>query len=244
MKAMDQKEMTAMKASSWKIFDRIFKRYDILNRLLSGGFDVYWRRKLAQSLPQEGKQKVLDLATGTGDVVFSIAKHRPKDVQSIMGMDLSENMLTVAREKHDALHSNVPITFSQGDAAHIPLSDASVDVVTISFGIRNVEAYETAFKEMCRVLTPGGSCFVLECSVPQNVIVRFFYLIYFRHILPFVGGLISGDSSAYRYLNRTVETFPQRQALCDAIQRQGLEAVNWTDLTCGTVTLYRARKPV
>ena len=130
-----------------------------------------------------------------------------------------------------------------GDAMSSPAPDASADVVTISFGIRNVLDVPTALRDMKRVLVPGGKVMILECSVPANPVVRWGYLLYFRHILPRLGGLVSGDRKAYRYLNRTVETFPCGEAFCDLMRQAGFEDVRAEPMTFGVATLYIGTRP-
>lgn len=224
----------------WKMFDRISHRYDLLNRLLSAGQDTRWRARVAAHLPAGPDLRVLDLATGTADLLISMFKRRR--LSSGVGIDMAEKMLEIGREKLKARDLDHQISLETGDATRIPFEDDSFDAVTISFGIRNVEDVEGCLKEMRRVLQSGGRAIVLEFSLPSNRIVRQGYLFYFRHILPKLGGLISGDQSAYAYLNKTVETFPYGESFCDLMREAGFTAVQQRPLTFGIATIYQGDK--
>ena len=224
------------RANVWQMFDRIAHRYDLLNRMLSFGRDVAWRKRLAKNLPDGDALRVLDLATGTGDLLF--AMHEGGRVGFGRGLDLSEEMLRHGREKVEARSLVDCLELAHGDAMDIKEDDSSYDAVTISFGIRNVLDVDVALREMLRVLKPGGRVLILETSIPGNPIVRMGYLLYFRYILPFVGGLISGDRSAYHYLNKTSETFPYGQAFVALMDAAGFENARAVPLTFGVATLY------
>lgn len=226
----------------WKMFDRIAHRYDLLNRLLSFGQDVVWRRKVAGFLPEFPQLKVLDLATGTGDLLISLYQKDPR-ISSGIGIDLSEKMLEVGREKLKAYPENPPLTLRRGDAVDIPFPAGSFHAVTIAFGIRNVLDVEESLREMRRVLVPGGRALILEFSLPKNVFIKGSYLFYFRKILPMVGGLISGDADAYRYLNRTVESFPFGEEFCRLMTKNGFRNVGFKPLTFGVASIYYGSKP-
>lgn len=225
----------------WKMFDRIAHRYDLLNRSLSFGQDVAWRRKMRKHLPDREGLHVLDLATGTGDQLIFLAGD-PR-VASGEGTDLAEKMLELGRKKIVKAGLQDRFSLQTGDALHVPAADNSADVVTISFGIRNVESVPQALQEMMRVLKPGGRALILEFSLPGNRVMRGLYLFYFRHILPRVGGFISGDSYAYRYLNRTVESFPYGEAFCDWMREAGFESVCFRSLTFGIAAIYQGETP-
>ena len=193
----------------WKMFNRIASRYDLLNRLLSLRQDVRWRKKLKKYLPSKENLELLDIATGTADVIISlIRKNAP--LQNAVGVDMAEKMLDIGRKKLVGLKLNEKVILKTGDAIDLPFPDESFDVTTISFGIRNVTDIDLALQNMHRVLKNEGRSLILEFSLPDNSLLKKFYLFYFRKILPKVGGLISGDSLAYRYLNETVETFPSK----------------------------------
>ncbi|MCM2272195.1 MAG: bifunctional demethylmenaquinone methyltransferase/2-methoxy-6-polyprenyl-1,4-benzoquinol methylase UbiE [candidate division Zixibacteria bacterium] len=244
MQVSEESIMTAPESLSrqqvWKMFDRIAHRYDLLNHLLSGNRDVAWRRKMAGMLPERSELDVLDLATGTGDQLITLAK--TGKLRSGVGIDLAEKMLALGREKIVAKQLDRLLTLQTGDAGTIPFTDNLFDAVSITFGIRNVLDVPAAFREMYRVLRPNGRALILEFSLPRNGFVRHGYLFYFRHILPRLGGLISGDSHAYRYLNQTVETFPYGEAFCTLMRESGFTNVQATELTFGIATIYSGDK--
>ena len=237
----DPVETDPPRTEVWKMFDRIAHRYDILNRSLSFGQDVAWRRRLRKHLPDRSDLHILDLATGTADQLIFLAGD-PR-VATGEGSDLAEKMLEIGRRKLVKAGLQDRFTLRTGDALHVPAADQSADVVTISFGIRNVESVPTAMQEMYRVLKPGGRVLILEFALPGNRLMRSLYLFYFRHILPRIGGLISGDSYAYRYLNRTVESFPYGDAFCDWMREAGFESVGFQSLTFGIAAIYQGDKP-
>lgn len=222
----------------WKMFDRIAGRYDLLNRMLSFGQDVVWRNRVARHLPGKQNMRILDLATGTADQLISIFKHN-KNAESAIGIDMAEMMLEVGRTKLEKRNLNESISLQTGNAVKIPFSDQSFDATTISFGIRNVNDVSESLREMYRVLRPNGRAIILEFSLPGNALIRSGYLFYFRHILPRLGSLISGDSYAYKYLNQTVETFPYGRAFCELMTNAGFDNVKATPLTFGIATIYQ-----
>ena len=218
------------------MFNRIAPTYDFLNRLLSFRQDMKWRARAASWLPKSPKIRVLDLATGTGDLALTILKKRD-NVSEIIGLDVAQKMLNIAaNKKRDArLHLGL------GDACAIPYADAYFDVVTIAFGIRNVSNHLLALREMYRVLKPGGRLIVLEFSMPQPFF-KPLYLCYFRYVLPFIGGILSGDHEAYRYLNRSAEVFVSGTAFLKLMNRVGFQKTTTESLTFGVATIYIADK--
>lgn len=224
------------------MFDRIAHRYDFLNRTLSMGIDVGWRKQLAGMLPPQPNLRVLDLATGTADVPLALCDYNA-DVLEVVGMDLSQGMLELGQAKVTAAARNAQIRLEAGDAMQVPAGDQSFDAVTISFGIRNVPDLNQTLREMHRVLKPGGYGLVLEFSTPDLPGWKQLYLFYLRHWLPHVGALISGDSGAYRYLNRTIESFPYGQAFCDRMIAAGFHDLLACPLTGGIATIYRGIRP-
>lgn len=224
------------------MFDRIAGRYDFLNRSLSFGRDVSWRKRMRRHLPTDRPIKVVDLATGTADQILFLLDGKA-DIREAVGYDLSEEMLEVGRGKVREKKIEEPVRLLKGDAMACPAEDASADVVTISFGIRNVLDVPTALADMKRVLMPGGTLCILECSVPTHPLIRWGYLHYFRHVLPKLGGWVSGDAYAYNYLNKTVETFPCGEAFCQLMRDAGFEQVQAEPMTFGVATLYTGRKP-
>ncbi len=224
------------------MFDRIASRYDLLNRMLSFRRDVAWRNQVARYLPAGERLAILDVATGTADQIFSLLA-RSARVEKATGVDMAEKMLDVGRRKAGERGLAGRVTLKTGDAMSIPEPDAAYDAVSISFGIRNVVSVVGALKEMRRVLKPGGRVLILEFSLPGFSPLRGLYLFYLRHILPWLGGLLSGDREAYRYLNVTVETFPYGEAFCALMREAGLVNVHAHPLTFGIATLYRGDAP-
>lgn len=234
-------EKSPSRSDVWRMFDRIAHRYDLLNRLLSAGQDVRWRNKLAANLPGRSRQRVLDLATGTADVLLSLFR-KSNHIEWAVGMDMAQRMLDIGREKVRERNLQHTIALLPGDAVYLPFQNDCFDAVTIAFGIRNVTDVNRSLREMQRVLRPGGRALILEFSLPANALFRRLYLFYFRHILPTIGGLISGDNYAYRYLNRTVETFPYGRAFCRLMEEAGFRQVQAIPLTFGIATIYRGEK--
>ena len=231
------------KSTSYEMFNRIAKTYDPVNRMLSFGLDVGWRKKVGKLLPhKEQGLDLLDLATGTADQALFLCKQHPDTIKTALGMDLSEGMLNVGREKIKARNMDHKITLKTGDACNLPLEDESFDAITISFGIRNVPDVPKALREMHRVLRAGGKAMILEFSIPKNPIVRFGHLFYLRHVLPTVGGLISGDKAAYRYLNTSIEAFPYGQDFANLMTEAGFTQANVHPVTLGIANIYEGVK--
>lgn len=224
-----------------QMFDRIAHRYDLANRVLSMGTDIGWRKRMARDLPDRSEMHLLDMATGTGDVL--LAMHRMNSgVRYGTGMDIAGNMLAIGRDKIEDRGLAASFRMVRADATCIGARDDFFDAVTISFGIRNVPDVPVALREMHRVLKPGGRLLVLEFSLPPNALFRPVYLFYLRHILPRIGGFLSGDPSAYRYLNQTIETFPYGDDFCALMRDAGFREVAARPLTMGIATLYRGDK--
>ncbi len=240
MKTTRSDENNAGVRSVWRMFDAIAPRYDLLNRLLSCGQDVRWRRALAESVADARFERLLDAATGTGDVLMAVAGSGGR---FCTGVDMAGEMLERAREKLRAYPAGGgSFALARCDACELPLASGSFDAVTIAFGIRNVSDVGRALREMFRVIRPGGRLAVLEFSLPASRATRMAYLLYFRRVLPVIGGLISGDYAAYRYLNRSVEAFPYGQAFCDIMIDSGFHDVAARPLTCGVATIYTGEK--
>ena len=221
-----------------RMFDAIAHRYDLLNRLLSFGRDVAWRKQLTGQLADPSCRRVLDVATGTGDVLAALAPI----VSLGIGCDMAGGMLAFGQAKIKRRRLGDTLALVRADALRLAFRDGSFDAVTIAFGIRNIPEVVGALREMHRVLRPNGRLLVLEFSLPGNRWVRFGYLFYFRRILPLVGGLISGNRHAYRYLNQSVEAFPYGDAFCDLLRAAGFFKAQAHPLTLGIATLYEAVK--
>ncbi len=229
-------KLAERKKESFRIFDDIAPTYDSLNRALSFGIDVYWRHQIKNNLPQQKDIKVLDLATGTGDVPLVLAK--ASQVKHIQGLDLSEKMVEIGKEKIKKANLQGRISLGIGDGCNLPVEDSTYDATTVSFGIRNFPSTLKGLQEMHRILKPGGRAMVMEFSLPTNALVRMVYLFYFRHVLPFVGNLFSGHGDAYSYLNRTVEDYPYGEAFLDIMREAGFKSPSARPLTFGIATLY------
>ena len=224
------------------MFARIAHRYDVANRCLSGGVDLWWRRKLVAAVRRVRPHAVLDLATGSGDVAFALARGLAPDT-TILGMDFCQPMLDEAETKKAAAGGAryARVRFQAGDGLALPLADASFDAVTIAFGLRNMAARHQALGEMHRVLRPGGSLFVLEFSQPYAWF-RPWYLFYLRRVLPRLAKVLTGDRAAYVYLNETIEEFPNRPALAGEITAAGFGPVRARALTLGIAALHEASR--
>jgi demethylmenaquinone methyltransferase/2-methoxy-6-polyprenyl-1,4-benzoquinol methylase len=222
------------------MFGRIARRYDLANLVLCGGIDTWWRRQLVTAVKRQNPRDVLDLATGSGDVAFALSR-RLEPTVAITGMDFCQPMLDEAEEKKHAAGAGrfANVAFRPGDGLALPLADASVDAITISFGLRNLADRAQGLREMHRVLRPGGRLFVLEFSQPQAWF-RPLYYFYLRRILPGIAGLLTGDREAYVYLNNTIGEFPDRAALSAEIRAAGFSAVRDRPMTFGIVALHEA----
>jgi demethylmenaquinone methyltransferase / 2-methoxy-6-polyprenyl-1,4-benzoquinol methylase len=222
------------------MFDAIAERYDFLNHLLSAGLDRRWRRRAIRSLELSGRETVLDVCTGTADLAIAARTARPAAAR-VIGVDFAGAMLRIGRAKIDAAALASTVALAEGDAARLPVRDAAVDVVTIAFGIRNVERPEAACAEMRRVLRAGGRLAILEFAIPTAPLLRPLYLWYFRRVLPRVGRLVSRHDAAYGYLPASVDAFPPPDEFVKILRHAGFAEVSAIQLTGGIVYLYTAR---
>ncbi|HSX10627.1 MAG TPA: bifunctional demethylmenaquinone methyltransferase/2-methoxy-6-polyprenyl-1,4-benzoquinol methylase UbiE, partial [Chlamydiales bacterium] len=219
----------------WKMFDAISATYDRTNRVLSLGMDQRWRKQVARSLPNRPHLTVLDLATGTGDQIVALLKSKAS-IESVTGIDLSNEMLEIAKMK-----LKERATFLRADAEKLPFPNESFDAATFSFGIRNVVNPLLSLKDIYRVLKPKGRCLILEFSLPPQPI-RGFYLFYLRTLLPKIGGFLSRNPAAYRYLNKTIEHFPSGKAFSALMEKAGFKHLERIPMSFGGVTLYVGEK--
>ena len=223
-----------------RMFDAIAGRYDLNNRVHSFGRDQSWRRKAVRMADVGPSDHVLDVACGTGDLTFALARCNPASIQ---GIDFSAGMLEIADRKAPR-HAGTTATFTRGDAMSLDVPDESCTVVTIAFGIRNVTEPHLALAEFHRVLAPGGRLVILEVSQPANPLVRFGADLYNHRIMPLTATLLSGDrSGAYRYLPRSIESFASAEELGALVSEQGFESVSQRPLTFGICTLTHGIKP-
>lgn len=230
-------KLAISKADSWKMFNDISPKYDLLNRLLSFGLDVHWRNQLVKFLPPRDHLKILDLATGTADVIISLFKNSPR-VESGCGIDMAQRMVSIGRKKILKNKLDQKIVLKTGDAHQIPFGNESFDAVTIAFGIRNMTDYTQVLKEMERILKKGGRAIILEFSLPKNRLLLTLHLFYLRAIVPVVGFLFSGHYSAYRYLNHTIEEFPYGENFCRIIEEAGFVNAACHPIMSGIASIY------
>lgn len=223
------------------MFDAIAPRYDLLNGVLSAGLDRYWRRQAIRSLGFTGRETLLDVCTGTGDVAIAAARVT-RGARRVVGVDFAAAMLSRARHKIDGRKLSARVAVVRGDAMRLPVGSARVDGVTIAFGIRNVAQPEAACRELLRVLRPGGRLAILEFGLPVVPAVRPLYLWYFKHVLPRIGRMVSRHDAAYSYLPASVGGFPWGEAFADILRAQGFNNVKARPLTFGIVYLYTATK--
>lgn len=234
-----QKSERNKKQQVEQMFDHIAPKYDFLNHFLSMGVDRLWRRKAIRMLKSYRPSRILDVATGTGDFAVEAAKIGPSE---IIGFDLSEQMIRVGAEKVKRLKLDYLIHFEKGDSEQMPFASESFDAITVAFGVRNFENLEKGLQEFQRVLKPGGVAMILEFSRPRAFPFKQLYLFYFRHILPFVGGMVSNDSSAYTYLPESVMAFPDDQDFLRILASTGFSRCRQRRLTMGIATIYEAVK--
>jgi demethylmenaquinone methyltransferase / 2-methoxy-6-polyprenyl-1,4-benzoquinol methylase len=224
------------------MFDAIAGRYDLLNHLLSAGIDRRWRRKAIGSLRLTGRERVLDLCTGTADLAVAAVEAEPGAAR-VMGVDFAGAMLRVGLDKTRARGLAGRVALVRGDAARIPVTDGSVDAATVAFGIRNVQDTAGACREIFRVLTPGGRLAVLEFAIPTTPGVRAAYLWYFNQVLPRVGRMVSRHNAAYGYLPASVGAFATPDEFVTILRNSGFTEIKASPLTFGIVYLYTARRP-
>jgi demethylmenaquinone methyltransferase / 2-methoxy-6-polyprenyl-1,4-benzoquinol methylase len=223
------------------MFDAIAARYDLLNHLLSAGFDRGWRTRAIRSLRLSGVESLVDVCTGTADVALAAAG-RPGGAHRVLGVDFSGEMLRYGVAKVRAARTKGRVFLARGDATQLPAASDAMDAATVAFGIRNVDKPQDALAEMFRVLRPGGRVAILEFSIPGSWVVRAFYLPYFRHVLPRIGQAVSGHGSAYTYLPASVGAFVPPETMIGMLEVCGFKEVRAAPLTFGIVTLYTGVK--
>lgn len=225
----------------WKMFDQISPTYDCVNRVMTFGMDQLWRKRLCAFLPTYKEMRILDCATGTGDQIIALMeKHH--SISSVVGIDLASAMIGIAKEKIAKKSYADKIDFQIASALELPFPDNCFECVTISFGIRNVTDIMAAFKEFRRVLKPKGRVLILEGTIPRKKWLRSLHLLYLRHFLPRIGGAISKNFDAYRYLNKTIEAFPQGERFCGLMRAAGFINVQDNPLFGGITTVYQGDK--
>ena len=229
------------KAQVSDMFDQIAPRYDFMNRFLSAGIDVSWRRKAIRKFKNDAPQHILDVATGTGDMAIMAAKMLKPE--KITGIDISEKMLEVGRKKIEKEELGTKIALLPGDGETINFPDHSFDGVMVAFGIRNFENLEKGLKEILRVLKPGARLVVLEFSKPRIPGVRNLYNLYMGIVAPQMAGWFNQNKEAYQYLNESAKAFPDRQQFENILKQTGYSDTEWKPLSLGICCIYSGRKP-
>jgi demethylmenaquinone methyltransferase/2-methoxy-6-polyprenyl-1,4-benzoquinol methylase len=222
------------------MFDKIAFRYDFLNRFLSAGIDVGWRKKAIKQLLSLQPKKILDVATGTGD--FAITGYEILKPEKITGIDISEGMLDIGRKKILKAGLQNHIELLNGDSEAILFDDNSFDAVTVAFGVRNFEHLENGLSEIKRVLRPGGKLIVLECTKPSIPVIKQLYHFYMKFITPKIGKIIAKNNDAYQYLNDSVLQFPEKENFIHILNQSNYRNAFYKTLTLGICTIYCAEK--
>jgi|TARA_R100000750_G_C2326220_1_gene88285 demethylmenaquinone methyltransferase/2-methoxy-6-polyprenyl-1,4-benzoquinol methylase len=222
-----------------KMFDTISKEYDGLNRVISFGIDIKWRKKAVQLVADTNPNIILDIATGTGDLAINLAE---TNAEKIIGLDISEGMLNVGKEKilNKSLQDRIEMVV--GDSENLPFEDNTFDAITVGFGIRNFETLEKGLAEILRVLKPGGIFVILETSVPTKTPFKQGYNLYTKNIMPLIGKLFSKDRSAYKYLSDSASVFPYGETLNNILREIGFINVVNRPQTFGVATIYTSSK--
>ncbi len=236
---MEKYEISKKKEDVSQMFNRIAPRYDFLNRFLSFGIDKIWRRKAIKILKKTEPKKILDLASGTGDLAIEMRKIKP---QKIIGIDISEGMIEIGRQKVKKRGLEKMIELQIGDSENLNFPDNCFDAVTVAFGVRNFEHLEKGLQEMKRVLKNNGKLLILEFSLPKKNPFKALYLFYFKYILPIWGKIISRDKNAYTYLPATVMKFPSGKKFNEKLEETGFSDIENKELTFGIATIYTASK--
>tara|TARA_B110000908_G_scaffold138956_1_gene165376 strand:+ start:501 stop:1238 length:738 start_codon:yes stop_codon:yes gene_type:complete len=223
-----------------KMFDTISENYDGLNRVISFGTDIKWRKKVLATIIEHQPKSILDIATGTGDLALKFAEKT--SATKIIGLDISEGMLSIARKKVTDTALNNKLEFIKGDSEALPFNDNLFDAITVSFGIRNFENLEKGLSEILRVLKPNGLFIILETSVPTNFIFKLGYQFHSKVLLPLIGKLFSKDKAAYNYLGESASVFPFGEKLNNILRKLGFINVINNPQTFGVATIYTATK--
>lgn len=221
------------------MFNNISHKYDFLNHFLSLGIDILWRKKAVRMLKKHQPKKIMDVATGTGDFAIETLKLKPEE---IIGIDISEGMLAIGKEKIKKKGVDNIISLELGDSENLRFQDAYFDAYTVAFGVRNFENLEKGLTEMLRVLKPGGTGVILEFSKPKKFPIKQLYNFYFNKILPSIGKLVSKDNAAYTYLPESVYAFPDGENFTNLLTKIGYQNATATPLLFGIATIYKASK--
>ena len=222
-----------------EMFDTIANEYDGLNRVISFGVDIKWRKRLVKLVKKKQPEKILDIATGTGDLAIALAE---TGASEIIGLDISKGMLDVGRKKIIAKNLEKTVQMVQGDGESLPFEKDHFDAITVAFGVRNFEDLDKGLKEIFRVLKPGGILAILETSVPTKTPIKQGYFLYTRHVLPLIGRLFSRDRSAYAYLSESAASFPHGKAFNNILGKIGFIGMENKPQSLGVASIYIASK--
>ncbi|PID69714.1 MAG: bifunctional demethylmenaquinone methyltransferase/2-methoxy-6-polyprenyl-1,4-benzoquinol methylase UbiE [Flavobacteriales bacterium] len=239
-KVTPYKNMQSSKKEQVKtMFDKVSGNYDSLNRLMTFGLDIKWRKKVVKIISKKNSQYILDIATGTGDFAIMLAKLHPK---KIIGLDLSAGMLAVGKKKIKAKNLSHLIEMVQGDSENLPFEDNTFDAITVGFGVRNFENLDKGLQEIYRVLAPNGIFVVLETSQPEKFPVKQGYKFYAKYVIPTLGKLLSKDKRAYEYLPESAAAFPYGEKFNNILRKNGFNNTSNQPLTFGVASIYTATK--
>lgn len=224
-----------------EMFDSIAPAYDWMNRAMTFGIDKLWRRRAVRLVAKDKPAEIVDIATGTGDLAIALAEKMPQ--AKVTGLDLSEGMIAIGRDKVAQRNLSDRVRLMCGDCLQMPLDDRSADAITVAYGVRNFEHLDRGYAEMLRVLKPGGLLCVLELSTPVNAIVKPFYKFYTRCLIPALGRMVSKDARAYSYLPESIAAVSQGENMLELIRQAGFTDTRFKRFTFGVCTLYTARRP-
>lgn len=223
-----------------ELFGTVHKKYDLLNHLLSLYLDKGWRKSLVDQAGSVHLRQVLDVCTGTCDLAMEFAMRYPQ--AKIMGIDISDRMLKIGLQKIKRAGLNGRILLQRSDLFHLPFKDRVFDAVSIGFGFRNLHDFRSGIREMVRVLRKDGLLLILELSLPQNPLLKRIFFLYLKHILPKIGGLISGSQSSYAYLSSSIIGFPKKEEVINLLKTEGLGNISYKSLSGGIASIYVGKK--
>ena len=224
-----------------RMFDSISHRYDFINRIISGGLDIKWRKNLVKVLKPKKPKKILDVATGTGDLAIALGETLASE---IIGIDISEQMLEIGKKKVERNQLQKNIKMEIGDAERINYPANYFDAVTVSFGVRNFENLDKGLLEIYRVLKPGCELVILETSIPQSFPLNYLYHLYTLYFLPLIGSFFSKDKSAYKYLSSSAKSFPFGKAFNKILKKNGFVVIDNIPQSFGVASIYHSQKPL
>lgn len=235
----NQSNNTSKKNQIEKMFDSISVEYDLLNRILTFGSDIRWRKKIVSIAKKSNPKYILDIATGTADIALELSKI---DNSKITGVDISKKMLEIGRDKIKLKKLSNQIILESGDAENLIYSDESFDLITIGFGVRNFQNLEKGLMESNRVLKKDGLLIILETSVPENYFIKYFYLLFTRTFIPLIGSIFSKEKSAYNYLQKSAEKFPSGEDFVSILKKCDFKNIQNKPQMLGASTIYIANK--